>query len=106
MIKMELKLQKRLAAQILKCSPKKVRFDPERLQDIKETITKADIASLIKDKAIKKRDSKSTSKVRIRKRKQQKRKGRRKGFGSRKGRKTAKLSRKSSWINKIRVQRK
>ena len=35
---MELKLQKRLASQLLKCSPKRIHFDAERLEDIKEAI--------------------------------------------------------------------
>jgi|TARA_B100001971_G_C18252078_1_gene579055 large subunit ribosomal protein L19e len=103
---MELKLQKRLAAQILKCSPKRVSFDTESLQDIKEAITKIDISSLINDNVIKRKPVKGVSRVRARKIREQKSKGRRRGFGSRKGKKTATLSRKSAWINKIRAQRK
>lgn len=103
---MKLKLQKRLAAQILKCSTKRVWFDPNRLQDIKGAITKVDINSLIKDKAIKRKPVKGISRVRARKIKEQKRKGRQRGFGSRKGKKTATLSRKSSWIKRIRALRK
>ena len=49
---MELKAQKRIAGVILKCSPKRIRFDPDRLSDIKESITKVDIKSLINDKAV------------------------------------------------------
>jgi len=44
---MKLNLQKRLAAQILKCSEKRIQLDTTRLSDIKEAITKADIKSLI-----------------------------------------------------------
>ena len=40
---MQLKIQKRLAAQILKTSGKKIRRDSDRLEGIKEAITKADI---------------------------------------------------------------
>ena len=50
---MQLKIQKRLAAQILKASKNDIWLDSSRLEDIKEGITKADIKSLIKDKAIK-----------------------------------------------------
>lgn len=103
---MKLKLQKRLAAQILKCSTKRIGFDPERLEDIKGAITKVDIHFLIKGKAIKRKPVKGVSKVRARKIREQKRKGRRRGFGSRKGKKTATLSRKSSWIQRIRALRK
>ncbi|MBW2977782.1 50S ribosomal protein L19e [Candidatus Woesearchaeota archaeon] len=103
---MKLNLQKRLAAQILKCSEKKIQFDVTRLSDIKEAITKADIKSLIFEKVIKKKPTKNTSKYRARKKAIQKRKGRQRGHGSRKGSKSARLPTKRVWINKIRLQRK
>ena len=102
---MKLNLQKKLAADILKCSKKKVSLDTSRLEDIKESITKADIRSLISEGAIKKKASNAISRVRARKIALQKRKGRRKGPGRRKGKKTARLSKKRSWINRIRTQR-
>jgi len=103
---MQLKIQKRLAAQILKCSEKRIWLDSDRLEDIKEAITKADIKSLINDKSIKGKPVKGISKHRARKIAVQKRKGRQKGLGSRKGKKTARLSKKSAWMNTIRLQRK
>lgn len=102
---MQLKTQKRLAAQILKCSQKRIWFDMERASDIKEAITKIDIKSLIGDKAIKAKPVKSISKGRARKTKLQKRKGKQKGIGSRKGKKTARLPKKVAWMNSIRIQR-
>jgi large subunit ribosomal protein L19e len=102
---MKLKLQKKLAADVLKCSKNRIALDITRLDDIKEAITKADIRSLISEGAIKKKPTKSTSRVRARKIALQKRKGRRKGLGKRKGKKTARLSKKESWINRIRTQR-
>lgn len=102
---MKLDNQKRLAAKILKCSKNRIVFDTENLEDIKESITKADIKSLISGKAIKKKQIKGSSKSRIRKNKIQKRKGRRKGYGSRKGKVTARLSSKEKWMNAIRLQR-
>jgi large subunit ribosomal protein L18 len=102
---MELKLQKRLAAQIMKCSPKRVWLDPSRLSDIKETITKADIKSMIAEGAIVGRPARGISRVRARKIRIQKRKGRQRGFGSRKGARTARLPKKRAWINRIRTQR-
>lgn len=102
---MELKLQKRLAAQILKCSEKRIWLDPTRLDEIKEAITKVDTKGLINDNAIKKKKIKGISRGRTRKRIEQKRKGRQKGFGSRKGKSTARLPRKRAWINRIRAQR-
>jgi len=97
--------QKRIAAGILKIGLDRVWFDPARLSDIKEAITKQDLRALIRDGGIKAQPVKATSKFWVRKRKVQKRKGRRKGEGSRKGKKTARLNQKKVWINKIRLQR-
>ena len=103
---MKLKLQKRLAADIQGCSEKRILFDKARLEDIKEAITKLDIRSLISDGAIKEKPVKGVSRVRARKTALQKRKGKRKGAGSKKGKSTARLTKKEAWIRKIRIQRK
>lgn len=50
-----LKAKKTMAAKVLGVGLNKVWFDPSRLNEIKEAITKQDIADLIKDKAIKKK---------------------------------------------------
>lgn len=102
---MKLNNQKRLAAGALKCSAKRIRFDPDSLEDIEEAITKADIRGLIKDKAIIKLHAKGVSRGRARKRLEQKRKGRQRGPGSRKGARAARLPRKKEWMGKIRAQR-
>lgn len=102
---MKLDNQKKIAAQILKCSRKKIWLDPERLSDIKEAITKADIRSLVKEGAVIRKPSRGVSRARARRILEQKRKGRQKGSGSRKGKRTARLRRKRGWINKIRAQR-
>ena len=98
-------VQKRLAAQIMKCSPYRVIFDIDNLEDIKEAITKEDIKDLIKKKIIKKKPLKRTSRSRARKIHIQKTKGRRKGPGSKKGRASARLRPKLDWMRRIRVQR-
>ena len=103
---MRLNLQKRLAANILGCSKKRVLFDPTRLEDIKEAITKTDIRLLIGERAIKEAPKKGVSRARANKRKVQKSKGLRKGEGSRKGKSTARESKKQAWIKRIRAQRK
>lgn len=102
---MKLNVQKRLAANILKCSPKKVWFAPDRLADIKEAITKADIRGLIGEGVIAKEQAKGISRVRANHRAVQKSKGLRRGPGKRKGKKTALMPRKEAWITKIRAQR-
>lgn len=102
---MQLKIQKRIAARIMKSSENRIWLDSNRLDEIKDAITKADIKSLIKDKAIKSKKIQGISRFRIRKIKSQKSKGRRRGPGSLKGSKHARLSKKKSWINHIRIQR-
>ena len=102
---MDLKVQKRLAAQILECSPKRVVFDNDRLEDIKQAITKRDLRLLIGDGAISEHAMAVTSRFRARKLKVQKSKGRRKGPGSRKGSFNTHFKSKLVWMNNIRVQR-
>tara|TARA_Y100000310_G_C20671837_1_gene810727 strand:+ start:1528 stop:1992 length:465 start_codon:yes stop_codon:yes gene_type:complete len=103
---MRIGARKRLVASLSNASKKRVKFDTSRLEEIKESITKRDLRSLIKDKAIKIKPKRGVSRVRARLHDEQKRKGRRKGSGSRKGTRTARLPRKDAWVTKIRVQRK
>lgn len=103
---MNLPVQKRLAAEILKVSKKKIWVDPARLEEAKEAITKANVKKLISTGVIRTKPAKNTSRGRARKIKTQKSKGKRKGSGSRKGKRTARLSKKESWMGKVRVQRK
>ncbi len=98
-------LQKRLASQILKCSPKRVKIDTDKLAEIKEAITREDVRSMIESGAITKMQKRGVSKGRHRKFLIQKRKGRRKGAGTKKGKKTAKIGKKEVWMNRIRLQR-
>lgn len=100
-----MKIQKRLAGRIFKASPKRVKFDKQRLADIKEAITKTDIRALIDEKAITKVQEKGVSRGRARKLKIQKSKGQRKGQGSKSGKRGARIPRKKEWMNKIRSQR-
>lgn len=102
---MSMKLQRKLAAQVLDCSPHRIRFDPARTEEIKESITKVDIRSLVKDRAIYALGELGVSRGRARKNRVQKSKGQQRNAGSRKGRHTARLGRKTEWINRIRLQR-
>jgi len=102
---MELNVQRRIAAQVLKCSPKRIVFDSTKLKEIKEAITKADIRGLVIDGLIKKKRIRGISNSRSKQIKIQKSKGKRKGHGSRKGKRTARTPRKRSWINRVRLQR-
>jgi len=102
---MMLKLQKRLAADVMGCSPKRVVFDPSKLEDIKEAITKTDIRLLIGDGTISMLPKKGVSRGRANKIKLQKRRGLRRSAGSRKGKASARTPRKQAWVKKIRALR-
>ena len=102
---MKLPVQKRLAAALFKCSEKRVWFDEDRLDDIKEAITKQDVKVLISEGVIRLKPVKSISRGRARKTKTQKSKGLRKGHGSRKGGSNARMTQKAKWMLKVRVQR-
>ena len=99
---MDLRNQRRLAAELLKCGENRVWMDPEQLEEIEKAVTRRDIQNLIKQGIIKARKIRGNSRGRIRKRMMQKKKGRRKGHGSRKGKATARLPKKRAWIKTIR----
>lgn len=103
---MNLKSQKRMAAEVMDIGKNRVWIDPDRVNDIEEAITKQDIRNLIESGVIKKRKVKGTSKGRARNKSSQKKKGRQKGHGKRKGNKGARKKRKDSWKEKIRAIRK
>jgi len=102
----DLKNQRRMAASLLKCGIRRVWMDQDRLDEIAKAVTKDDVRILINGKAIKSRQKEGISKGRKRYIMQQKSKGRRKGHGSRKGAKFARLPRKQQWIRTIRPLRK
>lgn len=102
---MRLTSQRRTSAQLLKCGENKVWFDPARLSEVKEAITKADIRKLINDLAIQKKPERGQSRFWARKRIVQRRKGRQQGSGSAKGTSNARLNLKKLWMAKTRSQR-
>lgn len=102
---MKLSLQKRLASEVLGIGENRVFLDPEKADEIKEAITRADIRALIAVGAIKKKPVVGTSRGRARKIQNQKKKGRRKGTSHRKGAKNARLGKKKKWMSKVRSQR-
>ena len=102
---MELKVQKRLAAEVLNSSQKRIVFDPAKMADIKEAITRKDIKMLIADRVISEVQKRGVSRSRARKGIAQKRKGLRKGPGRRKGKHNARTPQKKEWIKHIRHQR-
>ncbi len=102
---MDLKNQKRMAAEILDVGENRIYIDPDEQEEVSEAITRNDIRNLIEGGAIQKRDEKGTSNARSKKIKKQKKKGQRKGQGSRKGKKSARKGDKEKWMEKIRAIR-
>lgn len=98
----DLRNQRRTAASILKCGRSRVWMDLDRTDEIAKAVTRIDIKVLINGGAIKSRQAQGTSRGRKKFNQKQKEKGRRKGHGSRKGAKYARLPRKERWIKTIR----
>jgi len=99
---MDVRFQRRLAAELLKCGVERVWLDPNGLDEIKEAVTREDVRMLIKRGLIRKMQKKGVSRARANYIHAQKEKGRRKGSGSRKGRKYARYPRKTRWMKNIR----
>ncbi|MDK2876371.1 MAG: large subunit ribosomal protein L19e [Archaeoglobaceae archaeon] len=102
---MDLRIQRRLAAEVLKCGGNRVWFDPEAIEEISTASTKQDIRELIEKGVIKRKAIRGVCRARINRIRLKKRKGRRSGHGSRKGKKTARMPRKRLWILRIRAIR-
>jgi large subunit ribosomal protein L19e len=92
------KIQRRLAAEILKAGINRVWVEPDELDRVGSAITREEVRTLIHEGVIKKRPQTGISRGRV------KQKRRRKGSGSRKG---GRVLRKQRWmigIRKIRSQ--
>ncbi|KAL0268326.1 UNVERIFIED_CONTAM: hypothetical protein PYX00_010314 [Menopon gallinae] len=100
-----LKLQKRLAASVMKCGKKKVWLDPNEANEIANTNSRQTIRKLIKDGLIIKKPVAVHSRARVRKYTEARRKGRHSGFGKRKGTANARMPTKLLWLNRMRVLR-
>lgn len=103
---MKLKGQRRLAASVLHIGVNRVWIDHDRAEDIEAAITRQEIRKLVKEGAIRASPLKSVSRGRSREKAHKKRRGRRKGPGTRKGAKYSVVSRKTRWIQRIRAIRK
>ncbi|XP_047001688.1 60S ribosomal protein L19 isoform X2 [Schistocerca americana] len=100
-----LKLQKRLAASVMRCGKKKVWLDPNEINEIANTNSRQNIRKLIKDGLIIKKPVAVHSRARVRKNTEARRKGRHCGFGKRKGTANARMPQKTLWIQRMRVLR-
>ena len=96
---------KELAARILKVGEGRIYIDPANFSKVSEAMTKDDIRTLIAERVIKKRGSKEQSRGRTRELEAKKQKGRRRGKGKRSGTKKVRTEQKSTWIGRVRAQR-
>ena len=102
---MDLSTQRKIAARVLKCGVTRVAFDESAAASIKEAITAQDMRALVKRGVVWAQQKKGVSRVRANERIVQRRHGRQKGSGTRKGLRTARLPPKQAWMNKVRAQR-
>lgn len=96
---------KRMAASILGVGESRIRVKPGNEKRVGEALTREDVRSLIKEGLVLALPSRTPSRAVARVKASQKKKGRRKGLGSRGGRKYSKVSRKFIWMSKVRAQR-
>ncbi len=94
---MSIKTVKRLAADILKVGESRILIDPARIEEVEDAVTRADVRRLIKSGVIRERPPSTPSRGRARAR------NRRRGPGSRKGAKGARMT--VTWVEKVRAQR-
>ena len=96
--------KKQLASRIVGVGVHRIRFDSEHLDDIADAITRDDIRSLITANTISIKSFKGTSRGRAKIKKIQKSK-RGATQGSKKGRKGARVGKKTVYVNKVRALR-
>jgi large subunit ribosomal protein L19e len=97
--------QKRIAAEVLNVGLSRVWFDPDKITDVANAITREDIRGLINEGTVKARQAQGISRGRARGNDIKRKKGHRTGQGNRKGGKNARSPKKHRWMRKIRAQR-
>ncbi len=98
--------QRRISASILKCGVHRVWFDPERLSDIQNAISREDIRGLMKEGVVRAHQVKGVSRGRARAQIAKRSYGHCRGPGRRKGAAGARHPGKRMWIQRIRAIRK
>merc|ERR1712147_181495 len=100
-----LRLQKRLAATVLKCGKGRVWIDPNETNEVALANSRKNIRKLYNDGLIMKRQVQMHSRSRCKRMHEAKRKGRHQGYGKRKGTKNARMPSKVLWMRRQRVLR-
>ncbi len=102
---MKVSTVRRIASQRLKVGESRIWIDSNSLEEIADAATRSDVQSLINRHVIQVKPKKGNSNFRLKKRIRQLSKNRRRGPGSLKGTKYARLPRKRRWIMVIRPLR-
>merc|ERR1711990_107996 len=100
-----LRLQKRLAATVLKCGKKRVWIDPNETNEVALANSRKNIRKLYKDGLIVRKHVGMHSRSRVKRMHEAKRKGRHTGTGKRKGSRNARMPSKIIWMRRQRVLR-
>lgn len=102
---MKLSTQRRLAARILGIGVNRVWIDPTKILDVSTAITTDDVKQLINDGTIRARPERGVSRGRARVRIGQRKHGKGRGVGSRRGTAKARKPKKAAWIRTVRPLR-
>lgn len=102
---MDLSYQKKLAAEVVGAGFSRIKFNEEYLDRIAEAVSRKEIKQLIKEGAIIVVPASRNSRGRWRIKHEKKKKGRRRGSGSRKGAQEARESREEKWVYTVRKLR-
>jgi large subunit ribosomal protein L19e len=94
---MNLEKKKEIVARMLGVGKSRIKFNQDRITDIEDAVTKQELRALIKDGAISILPVKGQT---------TKKKVKRRGYGSRKGKKTARMGKKERWVRQVRALRK
>jgi len=102
---LSLRNQRRLASEVLKVGENRVWIDPERMEDVEGVITREEIHKLVHEGIIKALPERGVSRARAKLLHDKKKRGLKKGVGSRQGKKTARTPEKEAWEKRIRAIR-
>src|SRR3989304_9480020 len=97
--------QRRLASRIMKVGKNRVWINPQRIEDVESAITREEVRKLVHEKVIATVPIQGVSRGRAKVIQAKKRRGRRKGPGSKSGTPRAVISKKQAWMTKIRSLR-
>mmetsp|Transcript_35963 Transcript_35963/g.89781 ORF Transcript_35963/g.89781 Transcript_35963/m.89781 type:complete len:205 (+) Transcript_35963:61-675(+) len=100
-----LRVQKRLAASVLKCGKRKIWLDPNEVNEISMANSRQNVRKLLKDGFIIRKPANMHSRARTLLHLEAKRKGRHTGHGKRRGTAEARMPTKVLWMRRQRVLR-